>query len=248
MGMEIMVEKVRISVAMVTYNGNRYIREQMDSILKNLKEQDEVVVSDDGSTDGTLDILAEYQEKEPRIRIIEGPRQGIKKNVEHALRHCKGEYIFLSDQDDIWTDDKVDKVLQAFKQEQCTLVIHDAQVVGAKETEYQEIESFFAFRNAGAGVWKNIVKNSYIGCCMAFKRELLSKVLPIPGDIEMHDQWIGILNDKCYKASYFLREPLLLYRRHGDNNSGMKHYGVFRMIRNRVVFCWRFLQRILKHS
>ena len=111
MGMEIMVEKVRISVAMVTYNGSRYIREQMDSILKNLKEQDEVVVSDDGSTDGTLDILAEYQEKEPRIRMIEGPRQGIKKNVEHALRHCKGEYIFLSDQDDIWTDDKVDKVL-----------------------------------------------------------------------------------------------------------------------------------------
>ena len=72
-----MVEKVRISVAMVTYNGSRYIREQMDSILKNLKEQDEVVVSDDGSTDGTLDILAEYQEKEPRIRIIEGPRQEI---------------------------------------------------------------------------------------------------------------------------------------------------------------------------
>ena len=137
--------------------------------------------------------------------------------------------------------------MQIFEEKQCSLVMHDAVVVNENHTE-EIMPSFFGYRGSKTGAFANLVKNSYMGCCMAFKSELKEWILPIPDEIQMHDQWIGILNDKCYKDSYFLREPLLLYRRHGDNNSGMKHYGVFRMIRNRVVFCWRFLQRILKHS
>ena len=101
------------------------------------------------------------------------------------------------------------------------------------------MESFFAFRRAKAGVLKNIIKNSYIGCCMAFRRELLSTILPIPEGIEMHDQWIGILGDYHAGKSCFLSEPLLLYRRHEDNNSAMSHYGMVRMIRNRMVFVFQ---------
>lgn len=239
-----MVEKARVSVAMITYNGEKYLREQLDSILTQLLEQDEVVVSDDGSTDGTRTILNEYQKKDNRIKVVEGPRAGIKKNVEHALKQCTGEVIFLSDQDDIWKANKVKRVLEVMEQEKSMLVIHDAEVF--KEHPKQiTVESFFAFRDAKAGVIKNIWKNSYIGCCMAFQRELLDKVIPIPDNIEMHDQWIGILNDFYFGKSVFLKEPLLYYRRHGENSSAMQHYGVGRMIRNRAVFCRQFIGRVL---
>lgn len=89
-----MVEEIRISVAMVSYNGEKYIREQIDSIIPQLTEQDELVISDDGSVDGTRRIIEEYQQKDKRIQIVEGPRQGIKKNVECALKHCRGGLFF----------------------------------------------------------------------------------------------------------------------------------------------------------
>lgn len=244
-----MVEPVRISVAVVTYNGADYIEEQLDSILKQLTGEDEVIISDDGSNDGTRKIIEAYQQREPRIRLLEGPQKGIKKNVEHAIAHCRGSYIYLADQDDIWLEDKVEKVQKAFSKTESLVVIHDARVFaespGSDKKPEIIMESFFAFRQAGAGVLKNIWKNSYIGCCMAFRKELKEKIIPIPEQIEMHDQWIGILNDFYHADSCFLREPLLLYRRHGDNNSGMTHYGVCRMLRNRIIFLYYFFRRIL---
>lgn len=239
-----MVEQMQVSVAMITYNGEKYLKEQLDSILCQLTEQDEVIVSDDGSTDGTITILKEYQKKDSRVKVVEGPRAGIKKNVEHALKQCKGEVIFLADQDDIWRANKVKRVLGVMEQENGMLVIHDAEVF-REHPEQITMESFFAFRSAKAGVMKNILKNSYIGCCMAFRRELLDKVIPIPDNIEMHDQWIGVLSDFYFGKSVFLKEPLLCYRRHGENSSAMRHYGVGKMIRNRVVFCKQFMGRIL---
>lgn len=239
-----MVRTEKISVAMISYNGKKYIKEQLDSIFLQLEAQDEVIVSDDGSNDGTLNILEEYQKTEPRLRVIKGPQRGIKKNVENALKHCKGDIIFLADQDDIWKSNKVERVLQVMKEQNGALVIHDAEVFHDNLKEIT-MESFLAFRNAGAGVWKNIWKNGYIGCCMAFRKEVLEKVLPIPDSIEMHDQWIGILSDFYFGKSIFLKEALLSYRRHGENSSAMKHYGIPKMIRNRVVFLLRFLGRIL---
>lgn len=235
---------MRISVVVLTYQGECFLQEQMNSILKQLGPRDEVVVSDDGSTDRTLEILRECQKKDPCIRLLQGPRQGIKKNMEYALKSCRGDYIFLADQDDIWAEDKVSRVMEIFEKEQADLVIHDADVF-AEDVERPLMESFFQFRGAKAGIVKNMVKNSYIGCCMAFRRQLLEKALPIPEDIEMHDQWLGILNDFYFKKSFFYEKPLLHYRRHGENNSEMTHYGVGRMIRNRAVFFYRFLLRIL---
>lgn len=238
-----MVARKRLSVAMVTYNGEKYIREQIDSILPQLLEQDELIISDDGSSDGTLAILQEYQEKDNRIRVVEGTHTGIKKNVENALKQCRGEVIFLADQDDVWKKDKAARVLEVMEQEKCALVIHDAEVF-RDDTGDITMKSFFEFRNSGAGVFKNMIKNSYIGCCMAFRREVLDKAVPIPDSIEMHDQWLGIISDFYFGKSVFLRETLLSYRRHGENNSAMSHYGIGRMIRNRMVFCLRFAARI----
>lgn len=243
---------IRVSVAMAAYNGASYLQPQIDSILSQLGECDELVVSDDGSADGTLSILRAYQEKDSRVILIDGPRKGIKKNVENAVSHARGRYIFLADQDDIWREDKVQKALAAFEAQDAYVVIHDAQVfeesdshTGSHEGCQVIMDSFFQFRNSGPGVIKNMWKNCYIGCCMAFRRELKEVILPIPGRIEMHDQWIGILGDYFCGKSCFLQEPLLEYRRHRDNNSSLNHYGIGKMLRNRIVFFGYFFVRIL---
>lgn len=243
-----MVEKVRISVAMASYNGVRYIGEQLESILKQLGECDEIIISDDGSSDGTVELIEKYQKQDERIHFVKGPGKGIKKNVENAIKNARGSYIFLADQDDIWLEQKTEHVMRAFEQNGCSLVIHDAKVFQDENTGNIIMDSFFKFRNSGSGAMKNIIKNSYIGCCMAFKSELKEVILPIPKSIEMHDQWIGVLNDYKNNNSCFLKEPLILYRRHGENNSAMTHYGIGKMLRNRIVFCICFLMRILKIS
>lgn len=239
------MEQIRVSVALASYNGEAYIAAQLDSILENLSEADEIVVSDDGSTDKTREIVSQYQQKEKRIRLIEGPCQGIIANFEHAMKACRGAYIFLSDQDDVWLPNKVKSVLETFEKEKVSLVIHDAKVCNKDLTEVI-MPSFFAYRGSGAGAWKNYVKNTYMGCCMAVKREVLDKIFPIPKDIQMHDQWIGILSDHYFGKSCFLQEPLLLYRRHEENASDFSHNSVIVMIKNRLLLGRRILSRLHK--
>ena len=233
---------IRISVAMVTYQGELFIKEQLDSILSGLGAEDEVVISDDGSKDRTREIIEEYMQRDERIRLLNGPGKGVKANVENALRACQGRYIFLADQDDIWMPQKVERVLKELWKPEVGLVVHDAVVMDGACKEVV-LDSFYSLKGSGAGVIKNIWRNTYIGCCMAFKRELLEEVLPILSYIEMHDQWIGVINDKLNRGTSFLPDVLLKYRRHGNNASGMSHYGVPRMIKNRVCFIWALLTR-----
>lgn len=232
-----------ISVAVVTYNGEKYIEEQLDTILKNLDIGDEVVVSDDGSTDNTLDVVHLYQEKDARICVTEGPGQGVIANVEHAIAQCQGDYIFLADQDDKWMPDKVARVMEVFDKRHAMLVVHDACVMDADCKEVI-MPSFFTYRHSGRGALKNIIKNTYMGCCMAFRRECIKTILPIPTDIEMHDWWIGVKCDLKYHRTVFIKEPLICYRRHENNASDFSHNGVARMIKNRLIF----MKRILKSN
>lgn len=224
---------------MATYNGEKYIKEQINSILINLEQNDELIISDDGSKDNTRNIIQNIQKNDSRVKLFDGPKKGVKQNFANAIEKCNGEYIFLSDQDDVWNVKKVEKVLKVFKEKGITLVIHNCEIVN--ENLEKTDKTFFEFRNSGKGVIKNIWKNTYIGCCMAFKSEIKDKILPIPNDIEMHDQWIGILNEK-YGKSYFLDDCLIKYRRHGNNVSQMKHYGVGKMIKNRIYFIKNFLR------
>ena len=235
------MEQVRISVAVATYNGERYVKEQIESILKNLTAEDEIVVSDDGSSDRTVAILKEYQNGGTKVRIVKGPGKGIKQNINEALSHCRGRYIFLADQDDVWIDGKVARVMEVLGKNGCKLVCHDAQVMNADLTETL-MESFFSYRGSKAGFWENLLKNRYMGCCMAFDAGLLSYVLPIPEAIQMHDQWIGMINDMRAGNSVFLAERLLLYRRHDANVSQFSHGNFFTMLCNRLVLLrqlWR---------
>ena len=223
---------------MATYNGGKYIKEQLSSILSQLSKNDEVVISDDGSTDNTIEIIQSFKDK--RIKVIDGPHNGVKQNFANAIENCNGKYIFLSDQDDIWIENKVETLLNVFEKEKCTCIIHDCFVFN-NNTNKIIYNSFFKYRNSGSGIIKNIWKNTYIGCCMAISCDMKKYVLPIPNNIEMHDQWIGILCEKHGK-SIFINNKLIRYRRHDNNVSELKHYSIFKMIKNRVNFIFKFVR------
>lgn len=227
----------KISVAMATYNGEKFIKEQIDSILCQLCDNDEIIVSDDQSTDETLKILENYHDS--RIKIYKGAKQGVKQNFANAILNCTGKFIFLSDQDDIWENNKIEKILNVFEEEKCTCVVHDNETFDSDSNKII-MESFFKFRNSKPGILKNIIKNSYIGCCMAFSSEMIKYIIPIPNDIEMHDQWIGLLCELKGK-SIFIKDKLIKYRRHNNNVSILKHYGLKRMIKNRIMLIWRLI-------
>ena len=216
----------RVSIAMATYNGEKYLKEQIDSILLNMSVNDELVISDDGSNDGTLQIIKNYADKDNRIKFLKGPKMGIKQNFANAIKYSSGKYIFLSDQDDVWTSNKIEKVLDAFIMNKCTCVLHNAEIVD--ENLISWTQTFFEFRKSKIGYFQNIIKNSYIGCCMA-----------------MHDQWIGLISEKFGK-NILVNDCLIKYRRHTENFSEMTHHSVSIMMRNRYNLIIELKNRLNK--
>jgi len=234
------MNKIKVSVAMATYNGSKYLKEQIDSILDQTHQIDELIISDDESNDDTLKIIKKYESNDKRVHLINGPKKGIKQNFANAIKNTTGDIIFLSDQDDVWMNNKVEKVLKEFEDNDCILVIHNADIVD--ENLNATTNDIFSWRRSGAGIMKNIFKNTYVGCCIAFKSELKEHILPIPDDIEMHDQWIGVLGNK-YGNNIFLNDKLIKYRRHTNNSSSLHHHTINLMIRNRINFIKNYFRR-----
>lgn len=203
----------KISVCIATYNGSLYIKDQLDSILPQLKTTDEIIISDDSSSDSTIDIIKSY--RDPRIILLEN--QSFRSpvyNFENALNNASGDYIFLCDQDDVWLSDKVESFIPLLNN--YDLVVSDCKVVNADLEIIHD--SFFKIMNSGKGLWKNFFKNTYLGCCIAFRKEIFSYILPFPPNIAMHDIWIGLVVE-LYGNPFFLQKPTSLYRRHGENAS-----------------------------
>ena len=229
-----------ISVCIATYNGARYIGEQLASILKQLSAEDEVVVSDDGSTDGTIDIVRSLNDR--RIRIVGGPRRHSPTlNFEWALRNAKGEYVFLADQDDVWLEGKVRRCMEELQE--CDCVVSDARVTDSLLNTTSE--SLFKLMHVRRGRLSNLLwRNGYTGCCMAFRREVLSKALPFPTDIPMHDIWIGNVAAFCGRLR-FIDDRLLLFRRH-DATASCNGKGSSYTLWQKLSFRWHTLKNIVK--
>jgi len=206
-----------ISVCMSTYNGEKYLKRQMDTILEQLEQDDELVISDDSSDDGTLKIIKSYSDK--RIRLFENNHfKSPVFNLELALKQAKGDSVFLADQDDVWLPGRVQKVKERLQDND--LVVCNAFIVDQNEKVIHE--SYFSWKGSGPGFWENLKKNSFLGCSMAFNRKILNAVLPFPGKVIMHDIWIGLVAESIGKV-FFLDEKLILYRRHADNVTAAIH-------------------------
>ena len=234
-----------VSVCIATYNGEKFITRQIESILPQLEEDDEVIVSDDKSSDATLGILNFFNSK--KIKIINGPAKGHPRyNFENALKNCKGDYIFLCDQDDEWEPNKVSVFLQYLKNND--LVISDCTVIDGNgivlSSSFQSLKKKNQY-----GFWNNLINNHYLGCCMAFRRELLNVVLPFPEKIAQHDIWIGLCADAFRLKVKFLPEKLMKYRRYDNNFSqGSEGYGLWYKVSYRLYFLYEILKRYVSFN
>ena len=237
----------KVSVILASCNGARYIRAQIETILACLDDEDELIVSDDGSTDGTRAIVLAFASADRRVRLTNGPQRGVMANVEHGLRQCSGELIFLSDQDDLWRNDKVRVVSAMFAADpELTCVVHDMEVV---DGDLKIISpSYFALRGASPSLIPNLVRNSYLGAAMAFRASFLQIVLPIPPSATMHDQWFG-MNSALFGKVSFLPLPLGYYRRHGKNQTELNSPGPLSMIiLRRIRMVSLLLRQLFRHG
>lgn len=231
---------------MATFNGEKYVKEQVASILAQLSSHDELIVSDDGSTDNTIQILNSFQDKRIIICKNEGTH-GYTPNFENALKKASGDYIFLSDQDDVWINGKVDKCLRYLQE--YDFVYSDCITTNAEliPFDYSHIDSMKIRR----GFWHVMLRNRYLGCCMAFRKKVLTASLPFPKKYKLleHDTWFASLANK-YFTVFILKEPLIYYRRHGGNTSDggiekTKKNSVFNMFIRRL---YRFVKVLFRRK
>ena len=247
-----------ISVCMATYNGARFIARQLESILSQLPCDAEVVVADDGSTDETLEIIRGFDD--PRIRVLAAATHlGPVYNFQRSLEASRGELIFLADQDDVWHPEKVRRVQEAlafdgkkFPPRGPWLLIHDAALVEGSRGSLPSFDSCGTLKNMWTsrpyrrGVLRNWIRNSYTGCCMAFRRDLLKVALPFPEKLPMHDQWLGLLAERM-GGVVALPEILMLYRLHENNAThlvGGKSAGMVQ----RLKWRWNLLKGLLRRD
>ena len=207
--------RASISVCMATYNGAGYIREQLSSILMQLESDDEIIVSDDGSTDNTKQIVDSLNDA--RIKwVVNKGEHGYTPNFENALNHATKDIIILSDQDDVWKENKVATIIEVLS---CNdFVVHDA-IITDQNLNIKH-HSYFENRKIYETLIGNFFKFGFLGCCMAFKRKILDKALPFPKNHKLctHDNWLFLIGMTFYKLA-IIHDPLILYRRHERNTS-----------------------------
>ena len=209
-----------ISVCIAMHNGGNYILEELESILPQIGPNDEVIISDDGSTDDCLRIVNDIGD--PRIKIFKYccdnampiPRYYVTKNIENALKHARGEYIFMADQDDIWMPHKVETVI--YELQKYDLVLSELLICNGNSELTGEKWYSGKFRRNNP---LKIFGKTYLGCSMAFKRCVLDAALPFPPKILSHDHWIGYVAEIIGKVKY-IEQPLMYYRIHDHNVSG----------------------------
>lgn len=236
----------RLSVCMATYNGEPWVGAQLRSILEQVGPDDEVVVSDDGSTDRTLEVVRSIAD--PRVRVVPGgPFRDPARNFENALRQAAGDVVALSDQDDVWLPGRVARIRERFAAPHppVFLLALDGEVTD--ESGGQLHPSLFRLNGARPGLLKNVYDNSYTGACLAFSRPLLDLALPFPARIPMHDMWLGLLAE-IFGGVEFVPGRWMAYRRHDATaTSFRREFRPLVQIRRRLNLAWNLARRTLAH-
>ena len=240
-----MSDNKKIDILMATYNGEKYLKAQIESILNQTYKNINLIISDDCSTDNTRQILKKYEENDNIQIYYQKENLGSIRNFEFLLSKVENELYMLSDQDDIWLDNKVEETLNNLEKEDADLVFTDLEVV---DENLNIIDKSF---NRKMGKIHKIQKtlktdeleylyNNITGCTIMSKKEFISKILPFPKDSKyiIHDSWIGLIVSLNGKISY-LDKPLIKYRQHGDNQIGTQResftYKKFNQIRELFI-------------
>lgn len=240
-----MQNDVKVSVTMITYNGVNYIEEQLTSIFEQTRKPDEVIISDDGSTDGSIElmnhIIDDYLDSGVKISLLtDNPNHGIGPNFSWAVQHTTGDVIFVSGQDDIWAKDKIEKVLDVYNNHlDAQVVATDRFLIDSNGKAYIKNYQHMFIDKSGLknGDIVKLHREEYIalvetvtliaGPVLSFKRDIIDYVIPLPANI-YEDQWIefvGVAEDSIY----YLNEQTTYYRVH-DSVSNSANVSLMRRI------------------
>jgi glycosyltransferase involved in cell wall biosynthesis len=218
-----------ISILLSTYNGENYLKEQLDSLFNQTYQDFKIIVRDDGSTDTTLKILKSYDLEIMSSDKNLGARRSFNALLEYALQKEECKYFMFCDQDDVWMEDKIEKTLQKMREveknsDEAVLIHTDLVVVDEMLDTLNN--SFWNYQNLNP---KNrafpnfIVQNNITGCTVMINKKLAKLSLPIPAETIMHDWWLGLVASEFGQISY-LEERTMLYRQHTSNDTGAKSF------------------------
>lgn len=221
--------RLKISIALCTYNGERFLKEQLESYAAQTRLPDEVVVCDDASADQTISILEEWKKSAPfDMKIVRNETNiGFASNFSKALSLCSGDVIFLSDQDDVWLPEKLEKMTDALeKSPEASVVYCDGGCISETGKNLNVLRWKFGeswLMNCEPSFISPLVTKmkAVVGCCIAMRRNFLNIIIPVPNALN-HDVWIYYLTATVPKYIY-LNETLILCRLHGRNASVTLH-------------------------
>jgi glycosyltransferase involved in cell wall biosynthesis len=224
-----MASSAQVSVALCTYNGDRFVREQLESIWRQSRLPDEIVAVDDGSADGTWDALARCAAESPvPMHVARNPqRLGYARNFERAIGLCRGEIVFPCDQDDVWLPEKIEQMCAPFEQNAAVMLVHSDALLVDGELRPLGVRLFAALgltaaeraQEDAAGAFALLLKRNIVtGAASAIRREVYARALPFDPNF-VHDEWLALHAALCGRLVR-LEQPLIQYRQHQANQIG----------------------------
>ena len=216
-----------IDILLATYNGEKYVAQQIDSILNQTYKNIKLVISDDCSKDKTKEVLKQYENDE-RVEIhLQKENLGYIRNFEFLLKQVKNDLYMLSDQDDVWLKEKVEKSLEVLETQNADMVFGDLEVVNEElKTIYP---SFGDYMKLNRKIKKqinnfelNYLYNCVTGCTILSKKKFIKKILPVPYESKYvaHDHWMALMVQSSNGKMVYMPEKYIKYRQHGDNQIG----------------------------
>lgn len=229
----------RASVAMAVYNGESYIKEQVDSIIQMMADDDELIISYEASSDNTLEIIRDYEKRDPRVRVVFDAGHSVEENFNNAVKNCDGKYILLSDQDDVWINDKINVMVDFFERNvDCVVLISDGYET---DQDLNHRGEMFAINHTTPSAIRNFIQGTYLGCQMAFRASIMDKVWPVRTKPPLpHDLWLGVKGARFGRVC-LIGDKLILHRLHGNNFSATSKMSLAGVVKNR----WLFLRELL---
>ena len=215
----------KIEILMATYNGEKYIKEQIDSIINQTYKNWELLIRDDGSKDKTIKILREYQKRDVRIKLLEDNKGnlGFVKNFEELLKNSYENFVMFSDQDDIWVENKLDMYLKMIEKiKNKGFMIHSDAILFDKNKSNILKDTFISKKAINKGL-ENVFFNYFVqGATILISKEIKNFILPFPKEVYLHDRYIHLISELFFER-IFVNKALIYYRQHGDNQIGAKN-------------------------
>ena len=220
-----MMENKKIDILMATYNGEKYLAEQLDSIINQTYHNWNLLIRDDNSTDRTLEIIQDYQKKDNRIKLLKDNEGnlGIVRNFEELLKSSESEFIMFSDQDDIWVENKLDMYLKMIEKiKNKGFMIHSDAILFDKNKSNILKDTFISKKAINRGL-ENVFFNYFVqGATILISKEIKNFILPFPKEVYLHDRYIHLISELFFER-IFVNKALIYYRQHGDNQIGAKN-------------------------